>query len=413
MAKFLSIEVVRGPLRLRQPQIGSYAENLTLGHIAAQFLREDAEDLKAVELRTTLESQDCHTVQGEAGLGMTVLDIRQLGCSCLKLCLAVPDGLLTPVPGAVDPFSALMSQEQDTYADMHWPLDYLAGTNQAVRDIANKLLGLLRADPGEYAGFRFEEHLLQENQFFWALAQIMYTFVPHGDTMAARSCQIPDIFIKAAQNTCSTLKSKQLSQAVCENASDRLVQILGKPNVMSKRFKFSFYLEKLQQSVSKYGSQLRKNLEATRERQQSETASQTVRTLHVVPAASKALSDLSPSEQLAVARISDAMTDCESYQFVRVDELLFTDQEKLENKAHVNPRMLKLRRIKKLFDEVWLPLPGYFLNARCRRAGHSSSEAAYFAMKLVQPLVDIGITCACFQVGVTSASTFPTRNPSK
>ena len=112
-----------------------------------------------------------------------LLSCLTLTLSHFRVSFAVSLGLLMQAGNASAPTklpraaALLMAASNKQY---HWPTGYVKGSSQAIRDIANRLLSILRADPAQYAGFRSTtaaQHV--DNQFFWALAQISYDLVPH------------------------------------------------------------------------------------------------------------------------------------------------------------------------------------------------------------------------------------------
>ena len=74
----------------------------------------------------------------------------------------------------------------------------------------------------------------------------------------------------------------------------------------------------------------------------------------VVQAHGVPIEKLTESEQLAVSRIHEKLHDKEEWEFIRVDHLLFTEDEKIEMEALEDGTRWKRRqrRIQKLFDVV-------------------------------------------------------------
>ena len=81
---------------------------------------------------------------------------------------------------------------------LYWPDDIPRGQNQAVRDVANQMVGILRADPDEYGGFSdLECARHKDNQFLWRLAQISLDLSPAIHTLETKHCKVPAIFVDA------------------------------------------------------------------------------------------------------------------------------------------------------------------------------------------------------------------------
>ena len=170
-----------------------------------------------------------------------LLSCLTLTLSHFRVSFAVSLGLLMQAGNASAPTklpraaALLMAASNKQY---HWPTGYVKGSSQAIRDIANRLLSILRADPAQYAGFRSTtaaQHV--DNQFFWALAQISYDLVPHAAQFKARGYGIPAVFLQCAEGSVPAVAKKQLSQEMLQVYCDKLERICGKSDVLPARFK--------------------------------------------------------------------------------------------------------------------------------------------------------------------------------
>ena len=193
-----------------------------------------------------------------------------------------------------------------------------------------------------------------DNHFFWALAQISYDLVPHAAQFKARGFGIPAVFIQCAQGSLPVAK-KQLSQEMLQMYCNKLETICGKSDVLPARFKFSCHLQQLLAAAAKYQKYIREKNTQRQESTRSESAPQMIRAAYVVPASMKSLSSFIEGEQLSIAKITDAVSGLQPFEFKRVDHLLFTNTETIANASIVNPRNPKHRRITKIFSEVLHP----------------------------------------------------------
>lgn len=283
--------------------------------------------------------------------------------NCMQFCLKTSNDPGTPSPSS-SPFVAMMKQVTSASHTYVWPEDYPTGANQSTRDVLNSLLGNLRMDPAAYGGFQtIASAAHADNRFFWRLAVITEALAPHAKAMSDRSAAIPKVFMEASGKqcvcsghehvkTCIKFKSNgRLTQEMCSKCVDQLNSILGKPDVFVKRFRFSFHIQELRDSIATYKKYLQKKASDVGTAQHNTERQNRIRGAYVVPPQGKAFSDLSNGDQLAVSRITARLELEDDFVFVRVDSLLFTDDEDSHNQTLANPWRAKERRLKHLFDE--------------------------------------------------------------
>lgn len=362
---FINVSVRRGSRELFPYRLLDFSPALTLRDVTEHTLREDASLMVAVEARERIESGTSTTLTGDS-LAATVADIKAMGLNCVSLVLAAPSSSLEPTktqkPSA---FQQMMVSAQNRAQSVSWPADYPSGANQSTRDILNKLLGILRSDAKEYGGFGSDGDAAHtDNHFFWRLAVIVENVVPHAKTLSDRSCSIPKVFLQAADRSCSRPHSghlkgcakhqsdKQLSQEQCGKYVEQLNSILDKPDVRLKRFRFQFHITQLKDALAKYRHYLQRRAEETLKAQHSTDNPQRIRGAYVVPAAARAFSELPVGAQLAVTRIADKLRHVEPLVPIRVDHLLFSDDENRHHETLADPATATRRRLHQLFDEV-------------------------------------------------------------
>ena len=257
---FLSVAVHRGPQVVKPHQLEMFPATFTMKDVADQILREDAEYAERIEASAKMDSAP--TRLGRSIFQSITVDhlVNVLQLLFLRFFLTTEELEPAQDKGAVDPFAVLMSTSRTVATKKYWPSDYVPGQNQRTRDIINSLMSTVRSDPAEYAGFP-DQGVADDknNQFFFRLASIAEYLAPHADKMAARSCKIPSVFLDAAFSTCSCsgdvhiktclkVAGKALSQEVCAQFLGKLNTILGKPDVSSAGFKFSFHISQLEGS---------------------------------------------------------------------------------------------------------------------------------------------------------------------
>ena len=194
---YLNIAATRGPTacwpgyRLR-----NYSPELTLENVAQQELPEDAADIRRVEAAAHLTvGHERSNIEVADLQDMNLATFKQLGFTSIKFFLEHIEPSQSANSSA---FTQMMATSRSR--ECIWPADYPESTqNNGIRLVINSLLGQLRANPEEYAGFSSQaDATAVENQFFWRLAQIAYTVVPHVATLKDRCLHISDVFLLVA-----------------------------------------------------------------------------------------------------------------------------------------------------------------------------------------------------------------------
>lgn len=140
-------------------------------------------------------------------------------------------------PSGKSALATIMAASKQQQSTCVWPFDYPAGTNQSTRDVLNRMLGALRADPETYGGFSTTHDAeRKDNSFFWRLAVIVENLVPHSKAMSDRSAAIPEVFMVAGKGgvnphtTGAMPKSNaSLTQERCAKFLCQLMDMTPKP----------------------------------------------------------------------------------------------------------------------------------------------------------------------------------------
>ena len=225
----LNVAATRGPMPLWAGyKMQNFAPALTLRAVAEMVLPVDHAGISRVEGRSKMNDTVSTDVTG--ALDCDVKSIFDMGVTAITFFLQFDD---EPVPAVEWPAkrsvtSVLMTAQRakSRFAltcqhaqvlthvccrSFYWPDDIPAGQNQAVRDVANRMVGMLRADPGEYGGFSDPESARHKNnQFLWRLAQISLDLSPSISTMKDQHCRVPRIFVDAVGRPAANRKVRRI-----------------------------------------------------------------------------------------------------------------------------------------------------------------------------------------------------------